>query len=530
MSEAKSASANADQLRKDQVQVAKGAGLTGIGAVLEGVLRYVSMLLVTQNYGRQAYGVFGFVMMLNEMGQRVSSAGLHDGVMRNVAVHEAKGETSHTRGAILFAAKLIVGIGVLYAVGLGLFADQVANLLDSGEAADVPKDIVAKVVIISCFALPTTALIMLMGRTLRALKEIGAQVIVRSFLQPISRVALILLFLLILGNENMQGLAWAIVLSAALCAGVGIWFVHKRIGLFGKTNSSEIDKQAFLKFAMPLVGVDILTFFSLNADIFLLGKMMDSQGELGSYMAVVRLVPILALPLFLFSSLLTPLSAELYGQKRMDDLRQLYRTSVRWIFAVSLPFTLTGVIWAEPILGHLGEGFEEGAQAFIVIALTLIITGFANPAGYAVTMAGYSRITLMNSAVMLVVVAGLGWWLIPEHGILGAAIARAGANLANCILTLTQGYIILGLQPMQAALIKPAIAAAIAASGAWGLLQADVLGYSLGGAVLGGMVMSLIYTILIGFLGLTDEDKHVLMAGSKPLHGVAKKVGRLVGK
>lgn len=529
MSEAKSESSSADQLRKDQVQVARGAGLTGIGAVLEGVLRYVSMLLVTQNYGRQAYGVFGFVMMLNEMGQRVSSAGLHDGVMRNVAVHEAKGETSHTRGAILFAAKLIVGIGFLYAIGLAMFADQVANLLDSGEAKDVPKDIVAKVVIISCLALPTTALIMLMGRTLRALKEVGAQVIVRSFLQPITRVLLILLFLFLLGNENMQGLAWAIVLSAALCCAVGLWFVHKRIGLFGKSNTTELDKRAFLKFALPLVGVDILTFFSLSADIFLLGD-MRSQGELGSYMAVVRLVPILALPLFLFSSLLTPLSAELYGQKRMDDLRQLYRTSVRWIFAVSLPFTLTGVIWAEPILGHLGEGFEEGAPAFIVIALTLIITGFANPAGYAVTMAGYSRITLMNSAVMLVTVAGLGWWLIPEYGILGAAIARAGANLANCILTLTEGYIILGLQPLHGALLKPAIASLIAAAGAWGLLEVGVLGYTLGGAVLGGMVMSLIYTILIGFLGLTEEDKHVLMAGSKPLHGVFKKVGRLVGK
>ncbi len=529
MSEAKSESASANRLRDDQVQVAKGAGLTGIGAVLEGVLRYVSMLLVTQNYGRQAYGVFGFVMMLNEMGQRVSSAGLHDGVMRNVAVHEADGETNKTRGAILFAGKLIVGIGVLYALGLALFADQVAELLDKGEAKDVPKDVVARVVMISCLALPTTALIMLMGRTLRALKEVGLQVIVRSFLQPISRVALILLFLFLLGNENMEGLAWAIVLSAAFCCAVGVWFVHKRVGLFGKSNSNEIDKQAFLKFAMPLVGVDILTFFSLSADIFLLGD-MGSQGELGSYMAVVRLMPILALPLFLFSSLLTPLSAELYGQKRMDDLRQLYRTSVRWIFAVSLPFTLTGVIWAEPILGHLGEGFEEGASAFVVIALTLVLTGFANPAGYAVTMAGYSRITLMNSAVMLVTVAGLGWWLIPQYGILGAAIARAGANLANCILTLTEGYIILGLNPLHGALIKPAIAAPIAAAGAWGLLHADILNYTLGGAVLGGMVMSLIYTILMAMLGLNDEDKHVLLAGSKPLHGVAKKVGRLIGR
>ncbi len=529
MNEDSSVKGDANRLREDQVQVARGAGLTGIGAVLEGVLRYVSMLLVTQNYGRQAYGVFGFVMMLNEMGQRVSSAGLHDGVMRHVAIHESKGETRQTRGAILFAAKLMVGIGVLYALGLGLFADQVAELLDSGEAKDVPKDVVAKVVIISCFALPTTALLLLLGRTLRALKEVGLQVIVRSFLQPITRVLLILLFLFTLGNENMQGLAWAIVISAAFCCGIALWFVHRRVGLFGKSHSSEIDKGEFMKFAMPLIGVDILTFFSLNADIFFLGN-YRSQGELGSYMAVIRLVPILAMPLFLFSSLLTPLSAELYGQKRMEDLRNLYRTSARWIFAVTLPITATALIWATPILGHLGEGFEEGSTAFAILALTLILTGFANPAGYAVTMAGYSRITLMNSLVMLVVVAALGWWLIPTYGILGAAIARAGANLANCILTLTEGYLILGLNPLQGALIKPVIAVAIAASGAYGLVELGVLKYTLFHAVLGGLTLSIIYTIVTALLGLDDDDKHVLLAGSRPLHGVAKKLARMVGR
>jgi O-antigen/teichoic acid export membrane protein len=402
-------------------------------------------------------------------------------------------------------------------------------MLDKGAAKDVPKDVVSSVVIISCFALPTTALLLLLGRTLRALKEVGSQVLIRSFLQPISRVALILFFLAVLGNQDLKGLAYAIVISAACCCAIALWIVHRRIGLFGKKNSAEIDKREFMSFALPLIGVDILTFLSLNADIFILG-LKSSQAEIGTYMAVIRLIPILGIPLFLFSSLLTPLSAELYGQKRMDDLRALYRTSVRWIFAVSLPLTFTALIWADPLLGHLGEGFESGSTAFRVLAVTLILTGFANPAGYAVTMAGYSRVTLANSIVMTITVVILGFWLIPTYGILGAAIANAGAKLANCILTLSEGYIILGLNPLHLGLAKPLLAATIAAFGAWGLLQAGILGYTLLDAVLGGMALTAMYSALTALFGLKDEDKKVLIAGSRPLAGVFRKLASIIGR
>ena len=532
MSEASNASAasGAEPRRDEHVQVAKGAGLTGIGAVLEGLLRYVSMLLVTSQYGKSAYGVFGFVMTINELGQRVSSAGLHDGVMRQVAVHNATNEMDHVRGAIRFAAKLILGIGLLYGVGLWLLAEPVADRLPEEDAGDVPRDIVVQVIKISCFALPTTALLMLMGRTLRALKQVGAQVIVRSFVQPLSRVALIGLFLLALGPENLTGLAWAIVISAGGACALGCLYVHRSTRWLDPKEKGELNKREFMNYALPLIGVDIVVFFSLTADVFLLALLFNDQGAMGSYQAVIRLLPILSIPLFLFSSLLTPLSAQLYGEGRMDDLRSLYRTSVRWIFAVSLPFAIIGFLWAEPILGHLGEGFEEGAPAFMLMAGTLIINGFGNPAGYAVTMAGHSRLTLMNAIICLIVVASLGYWLIPTHGILGAAIARAGALLANSALTLTQGWLILGLNPLHSALMKPVVAGSLAGAAVWGLAQVGLLGSTLGAAVLAGMILTAIYAALLGMLGLDQQDKDVLLAGSKPLHGLARKIGGRLGR
>jgi O-antigen/teichoic acid export membrane protein len=539
MSEASHASAEsgAEPRRDEHVQVAKGAGLTGIGAVIEGLLRYLSMLLVTSQYGRAAYGVFGFVMTVNELGQRASSAGLHDGVMRHVAVHQSRGEIEQTRGAILFAGKIILGIGFAYAFGLWFLADTVADQLPEEKAGDVPREMVIDLVRISCFALPTTALLMLFGRTLRALKLIGKQVIVRSFVQPLSRVLLIVAFLALWGPADLDGLAWAIVLSATLAAGLGLWYVHRQVGLIGRVESS-IDKREFMRYALPLVGVDIVVFFSLSADIFLLTYLrkdnlapgVDLQGDLGTYMAVRRLLPILGMPLYLFSSLLTPLSAQLYGQGRTDDLRQLYRTSVRWIFAISLPFAITGFLWATPILGHLGEGFDAGASAFMLLAGTLIINGFANPAGYAVTMAGHSRLTLLNAIASLIAIVLIGYWLIPEHGVFGAAAAFAGSLFVNCVLTLYQGWKILGLNPLHGALVKPLIAGTLGGLAAWGMLSLGWLPASILGALLGGMLISAIYALVLGVLGLDQQDKDVLLAGSKPFHGLARKIGGRLGR
>jgi O-antigen/teichoic acid export membrane protein len=493
---------------KERAQVVKGAGLTGVGAVLEGILRYVSMLLVTRFYGQAAYGVFGFAMYLNEMGQRVSSAGLHDGVMRYVAIHEGRGETDQTRGAICLATKIILGIGIIFAVALALFAPQAAEMLAKDRMHDVPKEMVIRVIRISCLALPTTAFLMLLGRTLRALKQIGAQVLVKSFVLPITRVSLLCLFLWVLGPDNLAGLIWAIVISTAFACALALYYVHKTVRLWGKDAPSSIDKKEFLGFALPLVGVDIAAFFSLTADVWLLAK-LGTQVDMGTYQAVLRLIPLLAIPLFLFSSMLTPLSAELYGQGKMQELRDLYRTSVRWIYSMAIPLVIGLCLFIDPLLSTLGEGFLAGHDAFLLLAAILILNGFANPAGYAVTMAGRSKVTLFNACIMIVVVSTTAWFAIPAWGVLGAAVARATGILVNSILTLAQGWWILGLNPWHRQLWKPTIAGLLSAATAWTIVQNNFADGFLGAAIAGvGVLVTYLGAILL--LGLTEEDKELL--------------------
>ena len=528
MSEDLKKSNNVRSVAEAQAQVAKGAGLTGIGSLFEGLLRYVSMILVTNYYGRAAYGVFGLAMYLNEMGQRISSAGLHDGVMRYVAMHESHGEEKNTRGVIRFASKIILLLGSVFAIGLALFAPTVAEMLDKGKSADISKEMVIKVIRVSCLALPTTALLLLLGRTLSALKKVGAQVFARSFILPVSRVTLIVAFLWLLGPQRLDGLAWAIVVSTTCACIWTLLRVNESTRICEKNLPGHINKKEFLRFSVPLIGVDIAAFLALTADIFLLAH-FGTQEDMGTYQAILRLIPLLAMPLFLFSSMLTPLCAELYERGKVEELQSLYKTTVRWIFTASLPLAIGLCLFINPLLSVLGEGFIEGSQAFLLLAIVLVINGFGNPSGYAITMAGHSRITLLNACIMTTTVVITGWFAIPEWGVLGAAIARASGIATNCILTLTQGWWLLGLNPWHRDLCKPAAAGALAGSVAW-IIQTNLpfTGFLL--AITASLATVAIYGASIVVLKLSKEDRRILEKINQPIRQFYMKARRKTGR
>ena len=44
------------------------------------------------------------------------------------------------------------------------------------------------------------------------------------------------------------------------------------------------------------------------------------------------------------------------------------------------------------------------------------------------------------------------------------------------------------------------------------------------------MVLTAIYAVLLGLFGLDQQDKDVLLAGSKPLHGLLRKLGVRLGR
>jgi O-antigen/teichoic acid export membrane protein len=122
-------------------------------------------------------------------------------------------------------------------------------------------------------------------------------------------------------------------------------------------------------------------------------------------------------------------------------------------------------------------------------------------------MAGRARLTLVTSIVFLGLSLVLDLLLIPRHGLLGAAVANAGAMVVVNLLRLWLVHRVLGLEPYDRRYLRP-LAAGVAAGVAAGLLPLPGLD---GPLELGArcLLLGVLYLGALAALGIEPEDRQV---------------------
>jgi O-antigen/teichoic acid export membrane protein len=134
----------------------------------------------------------------------------------------------------------------------------------------------------------------------------------------------------------------------------------------------------------------------------------------------------------------------------VDDIplaKQLYRVSTSWLMLVTWPTYLIFIFFGEQLLGLFGHDYGAGRDVLLLLSSVMLFATGCGMVDMVLNMAGRTSWNVMNVALSLGVQIGVDLWLIPEHGILGAAIGwAAGIVLANLVPLLQIG-IILGLHP-----------------------------------------------------------------------------------
>jgi len=135
---------------------------------------------------------------------------------------------------------------------------------------------------------------------------------------------------------------------------------------------------------------------------------------------------------------LTPTLSKLYDEGRMNELKTHLSYSVKYSFAIDIPFVLGAVILAEPVL-RLFSTAEIASEAYYIlplVALSMLL--------FAVYPAIYNILVLVKktktiAAIWIVCVSvnlGLTILVVPQLGISGAAITTIIAyGLASGLTT-----------------------------------------------------------------------------------------------
>ncbi|MCF6151591.1 MAG: hypothetical protein E3K38_04730 [Candidatus Kuenenia stuttgartiensis] len=143
-------------------------------------------------------------------------------------------------------------------------------------------------------------------------------------------------------------------------------------------------------------------------------------------------------------SIYAPSIAELYYKGEKDRLKNLLKTSTRWIFLITLPLTIILIFSSKEIMAVFGKEYtgEAGSFVIIVLALAQFVNCVTGGVGSNLSICGKQKLEMVNNIAMFVMNGILNYLLIISYGAAGAAIATGISIAVINVVRLIQVYIL----------------------------------------------------------------------------------------
>ncbi|MBL8487350.1 MAG: lipopolysaccharide biosynthesis protein [Rhodocyclaceae bacterium] len=191
-----------------------------------------------------------------------------------------------------------------------------------------------------------------------------------------------------------------------------------------------------LRFGLPLVPAGLATWGLNMLDRLILA---DYRGiaEVGTYsFAYTLAVTAVALLVRPFRLLYPALIARLHAEGRHEEVQQAFDHSAGAVLAVTIPAIVGAHAVADLVIGLLAPpGFLGGAPLTSVImgayVLMILSSYFENHLGLVHRQYWFT----ISTGAALACNLSMNLWLIPTHGMWGAAIATLGAFLLQCLIS-----------------------------------------------------------------------------------------------
>jgi O-antigen/teichoic acid export membrane protein len=477
------------------LRVARGGGTNLAGTIFNQAMRFAVTLVLARVIGRGDVGryfqAFAFLTLLGLL----SLSGFRGALTRFVAIHRADGDDGALRGTLRVGLLLpTVGAGVL---GLALYlgAEWIANHALDDPAMVMPLRIAG-------LALPATAFTDAALAATQGFRTMGPFALISLIFEPAFRVVLTVALLAM--DYGLKGAMVALLVTnavAAVLAGVALRRLTGPLADPPRYVLRELFGFSAVSWVASLAGTGLVW-----ADTIVLG-IYRSAREVGVYSVATRLTLLATVVLSALTSAFAPQIADLYRRGNLDRLSSLYRVVTSWILRLSLPAFVVLVVFPKPLLRIFGPGFAAGAAVTVILAAGQLFDVATGPTGYMLVMSGRPILTMANNVCALVLNIGLNVYLIPRHGIRGAAIAWALSIALINVAKVAQVWLTMRMLAFDAGFVKGCVAGAASFVAGVGVHLALP---GLPGLMVGTCVVVAVHAAVLLVLGLHEEDRVVL--------------------
>jgi O-antigen/teichoic acid export membrane protein len=473
----------------------EGGGAVLIAALLGNGLNYLFSLFLARLLGPETFGLFALAVTVFNALALILIFGLDAGATKFVSQHLAAGRFDRVRRTV-WSAVLLGGLfGSAGGLLLWALAPPAATMLYQQPALSSALRWFA-------VALPPVVVTAICLSVLQSFLAVRYTVLVKYCWEPLGKFAVA--GLLVAAGWGLGGAVAGIVLAAAASA-VFLLIVQFRVNRTGRSQGTGWHRdeiRALMAFGLPLSAGQVVAVLAPRSDIFILGYWVRAE-EVGVYLAAFQTAAVLALALGSFESLYAPMLARYVAAGQWGRIQDLYRAMARLTVTLVVPVFLLLVIFARDVLGWFGQPFVMGAGCLVVLALGHLVSSAAGASSALLVMAGHTRLALINTGVMGLVMIAATAALVPLLGIWGAAIAATASLILTNVLRVVELWRLYGVHPFTRALLKPVMAGLLAAglvAGARLLLDGPM-------ALVAALLGIVFYLTMLILQGLEREDR-----------------------
>lgn len=382
------------------------------------LIAFAMSVVLARFMGAENYGIYSYVLALLGMVFLPVTTGLSNLVVREVSIARAAKNYVSLSSLLVWSQKFTLTF-VLITIVLAFGAYVLLNTFISPVWKDT---LLLGSLVMSCLLIEA-----LVASVIRAFGFVVSAQIPGQILRPAIHILLIL-FSVCFGSRNQltPTMIMGFYLVSAL-ATIAITRFIKKVkvdALIRTVDSSGSNGRRWLRQFIPLSLVAGLGAVNGQADLLILGLYMDGK-SLGVYRVALQVAFFLSVGLVIANATIAPHISKLYNEGNIEELQEMISKVSRVLVVSALPASLVCIVFPTLILESVfGGEFLLGQIPLQILASAQLINTMAGSVGIILLMTGNEDVVRFFLLISIVINVSFSFLLIPQFGMVGAAIAN----------------------------------------------------------------------------------------------------------
>lgn len=387
--------------------------------VSSALLAFLMNLFLTHLLGIHHYGVYVYALAWLNLLSIPSTLGVESLLIRQVAIYNADQAWPFMLGLTRWANQIATINSCLLGLGFALLAWWL-----------IPNPEQVTAILIALLALPIIS-----RRNLRIATMKGLGEVVRGSIPETVAFPLLLMGLSGLGywgfNHyfSVQWVMGSVVLASLLSLLLGWQLLRQVWPKMALLPTPKYQRQVWIKTIPAFLTLGLLVILNSKIAILVLGAWQETKMA-GIYAITDQISILISFSLLAINGTLAPAISRFYAAGDLNSLQNIVTRCAKATLLTMVPAALGVMILAPWILSIFGPEFTDGTASLRILCIGQIVNASTGSVGLILNMTGHEKRNVISLALGTSINLLLTLLLVPNLGIMGAAIASASSMTA----------------------------------------------------------------------------------------------------